>query len=283
MIGISLIVHITIVGIWLFWYTFRPQATPDPRLADAPIVDLYDITELPEQLRPEPESQLPSTPEEQRVAFEKQPTILASPTATSTVSPTPTPVPTATPRPVPQPTPTPRPRIRPTATTRPHPVDTPTPTPQDAVAALDVPRRQAVMPSQQNTDTIQRVVEREQGVTPNPENARQHAVSFSDRLSQETPLMFETESDFPYPEYLLHIKEKIEGLWFPEGTGTVSMYLIIDRNGKILKSGVDKGTGLEVDKLRESVVRAITLIKRFEPLPNEYMGSMLRIQITVRR
>jgi hypothetical protein len=59
--------------------------------------------------------------------------------------------------------------------------------------------------------------------------------------------------------------------------------MIIERNGKILKSGVDKGTGLEVNKLRESVVRAMALIKRFEPLPSEYTGSTLRIQITVRR
>ncbi len=290
MIGISLVVHIVLVGSWLLWYTFYSDATPDPRLAEAPIVDLYDFSELPEQILPEvqdSETQPQKVPNEEIVALEKIPTVVPSPTATPT--PTPTPMPTITPIPtptsLPQPTPTPRPR--PTATPVPRPIVTPTPgitpTPQEAVAALDVPRRPGVMSSQADTDTVQRVVEREDGVTQNPENSRQQTVTFSDRLSRETPLMFETESDFPYPEYLLHIKEKIEGLWFPEGSGSVSVFMIIERNGKILNSGVDKGIGLEVNKLRESVVRAMTLIQRFEPLPVDYTGSTLRIRITVRR
>lgn len=296
MIGISLVCHIILVGGWVFWYTFSSQATPDPRLTEAPIVDLYDISELPEQIFPEVEKrEIPSQeiPEEQLVALETIPTVLPLPTTTPTPTPMPrptiTPVPTSTP--LPRPTSTPRPRLRPTATPIPRPVVTFTPvitpspplTPQEAVAALEVPRRQAVMPSQPDSEAVQRAIEQEQAITTNTENARQHALTFSDRLSRETPLLFETESDFPYPEYLLHIKEKIEGLWFPEGSGTVAVFMIIERNGKILQSGVDKGTGLEVNKLRESVVRAMTLIKRFEPLPNEYTGSTLRIRITVRR
>jgi hypothetical protein len=106
---------------------------------------------------------------------------------------------------------------------------------------------------------------------------------YSRRFSTGTPMTFETESAFPYPEYLEHIKEKIEGLWFPEGTGTVAIYLIIERNGKILKSGVDKGIGVGVNKLRESIIRAIALIKRFRPLPEEYDGMVLRVRIVVRR
>ena len=105
----------------------------------------------------------------------------------------------------------------------------------------------------------------------------------SRRFSTGTPMTFETESEFPYPEYLEHIREKIEGLWFPEGKGTVSIYLIIERNGKILQSGVDKGTGLGVNKLRESIIRAIALIKRFHPLPEGYDGMVLRVRIVVRR
>ena len=106
---------------------------------------------------------------------------------------------------------------------------------------------------------------------------------YSRRFSTGTPMTFETENEFPYPEYLEHIKEKIEGLWFPEGTGTISIYLIIERNGKILKSGVDKGTGIGVEKLRESIIRAIALIKRFHPLPEGYDGMVLRVRIVVRR
>ena len=105
----------------------------------------------------------------------------------------------------------------------------------------------------------------------------------SRRFSTGIPMTFETENEFPYPEYLEHIKEKIEGLWFPEGTGTVAIYLIIERNGKILKSGVDKGIGVGVDKLRESIIRAIALIKRFHPLPKGYDGMVLRVRIVVRR
>jgi hypothetical protein len=279
MIGISLIAHVVIVGGWLFWYTFRSQATPDPRIANAPIVDLYEPNELPEQEPPELDVRPQDIPEKQLVALEKPPTMLLTATPVIPATPTPIPTPTATP----QPTSTPRPRPRPTVTPTPRPLITATPTPQEAVTALEVPRRQAVIPSQPDPETVQRVVEQGQAITPNPENTRQHALTFSNRLFRETPLVFETESDFPYPEYLLHIKEKIEGLWFPEGSGTVSVVMIIERNGKILKSGVDKGTGLEVNKLRESVVRAMTLIKRFEPLPSEYTGSTLRIQITVRR
>lgn len=295
MIGISFIVHIVCVGSWLFWYTLHSQATPDPRLAEAPIVDLYEMSELPEQILPEEiDAQSLELPDEQLVALEKlppAPTITPTPTPRPTIAPTITPTPTPVPQPRLKPTPTPRPPPRPTSTPVPRrvatstPVPTPTPTssPQPAVAAVDVPRRQSVMSPQQDADTAQHVMKREEGVTQSSENSRQHAVTFSDRLSRETPLMFETEKEFPYLEYLLHIKEKIEGLWFPEGSGTVSVYMIIERNGKILNSGVDKGTGLEVNKLRESVVRTMSLIRRFEPLPVDYPGSTLRIRITVRR
>jgi hypothetical protein len=95
--------------------------------------------------------------------------------------------------------------------------------------------------------------------------------------------MLDQADEFPYPEYLGHIQEKIAGLWFPQGSGTVSVFLIIERNGKILKSGVDKGEGVGVNKLRDSVIRTIALIKRFHPLPQEYNGLVLRVRITVRR
>lgn len=96
-------------------------------------------------------------------------------------------------------------------------------------------------------------------------------------------MTFETDSAFSYPDYLEHIKKKIEWLWLPEGTGTVSLYLIIDKNGKILKSGVDKGSGIDVEKLRESVTRRIALIQRFDPLPEGYAGMTLGVRITVRK
>lgn len=147
------------------------------------------------------------------------------------------------------------------------------------MVAPDVPRRQSVIESQTDRDELRATLRQEQSGG----DSKRHSLNFSDRLSRETPLMFETESEFPYPEYLAHIKEKIEGLWFPEGGGTVSIFLVIDRNGKILQSGVDKGTGFGVEKLRESVVRTMTLIKRFNPLPEGYNGTVLRVRITVRR
>ena len=102
-------------------------------------------------------------------------------------------------------------------------------------------------------------------------------------LGSRSSVVLDQENEFPFPGYLLHLEEKIAGLWFPQGAGTVTIFLEIDRNGKILKSEVDKGSEVGVDKLQESVVRALGLIKHFEALPWEYPGATLRVRIIVRR
>jgi hypothetical protein len=102
-------------------------------------------------------------------------------------------------------------------------------------------------------------------------------------LGSRSSVVLDQENEFPFPGYLLHLEEKIAGLWFPQGSGTVTIFLEIGRNGKILKSEVDKGTEVGVNKLQESVVRALSLIKHFEALPWEYQGRTLRVRIIVRR
>ena len=284
----SLIAHVVILGAGVLLYSFRSQAVPFFLPEEVPIVDLYDMSEIPEMPVPQAESVVQDSPEEPLLAFQEatpempEPTPIPTPTPMSTATPMPTPTPTPTIMPTPIPGaetvdwPTMEPRRTPTPTPGPQKAH---PQPEETVVALDVPRRQSVIESQADQDEVRAALRPEQS----QRSSKRHSMNFSDRLSRETPLMFETENEFPYPEYLAHIKEKIEGLWFPEGRGTVSIFLVIDRNGKILQSGVDKGTGFDVNKLRESVVRAIALIKRFHSLPEGYKGTVLRVRITVRR
>jgi len=262
---------------------------------NAPIVDLYNLSELPDLPVQEVRPSVPKSQKGEVLAFQNLSAVIAQPTPTPRLIPTPTPkvLPTATPKlPI---TPQPRP--------------TPTPTPQresvpseENVAALEIPRRPSVIQPDALQENPWSGVQKEQlqdasrpsSGTGTPgtgvsgpggpgTGSGQRPGTFSSHFSWGTPMTFETDSAFPYPEYLDHLKKKIEWLWLPEGTGTVSLYLIIDKNGKILKSGVDKGSGIGVEKLRESVIRRIALIQRFDPLPEEYEGTTLSVRITVRK
>jgi outer membrane biosynthesis protein TonB len=268
MIFVSVLAHIVIIGTGIFLYTFRSQAIPVSLPKDAQIVELYEMSEIPAQ---ETEPVVPEPQEEQVVALQD----------ISEEAQSPTPTPTPTPTPITEPTPTPKPILTPTPKPR------PTPTPEEQVVALKIPRRKAVIPSWPSQEDFSSPVQKDQQQDKQEQisdtSSGSQSSPSSRRFSDGPPMTFETESEFPYPEYLEHIREKIEGLWFPEGKGTVSIYLIIERNGKILQSGVDKGTGVGVNKLRESIIRAIALIKRFHPLPEEYDGMALRVRIVVRR
>jgi len=279
MILVSVLAHILFVGAGILLYTFRSQVIAISLPKNAQIVELYDISEVTEIPVQETQPIVPEPQEEQVVALQDISEEVRQPTSTPTPTPTPTPIP--------KPIPTPTPRPRPTATPFPRRKQVP---PEETVVALEVPRRNAVissnssqedLPSPLPKDQLQDKQERQSEISDTGSGSQ--SFPFSRRLSAETPLTFETENEFSYPEYLEHIKEKIEGIWFPEGTGSVSIYLIIERNGKILKSGVDKGTGVGVNKLRESIIRAIALIKRFHPLPEGYDGMALRVRIVVRR
>jgi hypothetical protein len=288
-----MLAHLVIIGAGVIMYTFRSQAVPISLPEGAQFVELYELSEIPEPLVQETN---PITPQEEDViALQDISEKVSQPTPTPMLTPTPTPTPVFMPTPTPKPmaTSTPRPILipKPLPTATPLPYRTPV-QPQEEVASLDIPRRKPVIQtdsSQQDFSTVlqkppQQDTGERQPVTEMPGmSSGSQSFPFSHRLSAETPMTFETENVFPYPGYLEHIKEKIEGLWFPEGAGNVSIYLIIERDGKILKSGVDKGTGVGVDKLRESVIRAIAIIKRFEPLPEGYESEVLRVRIAVRR
>ena len=287
MVLISLCLHLVLAAIVVLVYMLRPTVEITPLSEEAHTVGLYEPSELPEEIPAIPEEQQetePDVPEYAVVAFENISALIPTLTPTPTPTPTSTPVPLATPTPTPKPTPKPTPTVkpRPTPLLRPtprlHPTSTPTPTPQETVVAFDVPRRQAVLGSTPIADGRPPI---SPGVR--DDETGQGPGTGSSGLGEGSSLMLDQEEAFPYPEYLDHLQEKIAGLWFPEGAGMVSVYLIIGRNGKILKSGVDKGEGVGVEKLRDSVIRALVLIKGFEPLPQEYNGMVLRVRITVRR
>jgi hypothetical protein len=202
--------------------------------------------------------------------------------------------PEPTPTSKPLPTPTPKPRVKPTSTPQkplvPMPRYRSTPTPysirpsKKQIISFKVPKRTAVL--------LQRTPSQKDVLSPSPKNTPGQGAGRSDpnrqasldsQSSGGSSVLLDQEDAFPFPEYLQSIKIKVEGLWIPQGGGTLSIYLTIARNGKILKSGVDKGEGVGVDKLRESVIRTLRLIKRFEPLPQEYNGTRLQVRIIVRR
>lgn len=295
MVLISLCLHVVLAAIMALIYMRRPVIEISSLSEEAQMVNLYEASELPQAMPTLPEElqeQEPEAPEQTIVAFGNISTLLQtprpSPTPTATLTPAPvlTPTPTPTPKPKPTPTPTVKPRPTPVLRPTPRPRPTKTPTPQQTVVAFDVPRRQAAIESTptpgERTSAVQA---RNTPVSSGEQNRRTGRTTGagSSVLGEGSSLTLDQEEAFPFPEYLNHIQEKIAGLWFPQGAGTVSVYLIIGRNGKILKSGVDKGEGLGVEKLRESVIRALVLIKGFEPLPQEYNGMVLRVRITVRR
>lgn len=296
MLLISVGVHVVILGLALLIHTLRLPAVTVEAPADAQFVELYQPADVPELADRQPAPETRQVETQEKPAFQTISSIVSQPTPT----PTPPPVATATPKPRPTPTPAPTPTPVPTPTIRVLPTPTPriqreTQWPEAVLPTPDPPKREPVIQPRRLREEVEPVVR--QTATPlptfpptpipratRPETGISRQPGPGSRYgSADSPMTFETEDRFPYPEYLTHIKEKIEGLWFPEGHGTVSIYLIIDRNGKILKSGVDKGTGLGVEKLRESIVRALSLIKRFHPLPQDYDGIMLRVRITVRR
>lgn len=294
MIVVSIGVHVALIGAGILLATLRSPAGSVSAPGDAPVVDLYDLAELPEMPAPEVKPAAPKTPDGDVIAFQNISAHVLPPTPTPKLIPTPTPKlpPTPTPKLIPMPTPTPKiifmSTPRPMFTPQPRPTLTPTPP-----AALEIPKRPAVMPSETFAEHPWPAGQKEQspGAAGQPSGAGKSNTGVpgtgisgnSSSARAGMPMTFETENEFPYPDYLEHIKAKIEGLWFPEGTGTISIYLIIEKDGKILKSGVDKGTGLDVSKLRESIIRALELVKRFNPLPEDYQGMVLRVRITVRR
>ncbi len=286
MLLISIIAHIVIIGTGIITYTFHSQAVPVLLPSEVQIVGLYDTSEIPDIPTQKPSPIDQESREEQIIAFQNISAIAYQATPTPIVTPTPNPevIPTPTPKststPDLQPTPTPMPRKIPVQS-------------EESVASLEIPRREAVISywsPQKDSPSVSQGDKQQDKPEQQPVSEMDDTISgwrsgtSPDRPSTRTPpITLETENEFPYPEYLEHIKEKIEGLWFPEGAGTVSIYLVIERNGKILKSGVDKGTGVGVNKLRESIIRAIALIQRFNPLPEEYTGAVLRVRIVVRR
>ncbi len=249
----------------------------------AQMVELCDPSELPENLSvPEEQKPEPMHPEQKLLAFRSLSTLPGKPTPAPTPTMIPTPIPTLTPMPVP--TPTPRRFPTPLPTLTPTPERRATPTPQPVLRAstkktgFDVPKRQGVL---QPTPFAVRRSPAPTAKT--PEHRRQLFLGTQGKASSGPSVTLDQEDAFPFPAYLLHIEKKIAGLWYPNGSGMVSIYLIIARNGKILQSEVDKGEGFGVEKLQESIQRTLTLITHFEPLPQEYAGRELRVRIVVRR
>lgn len=298
MVAVSFVLHLLVFGGFALMYFYQPEVVMMPFTAqDAQTVALVEPSDLPEDVvPPEISEDAPvETPEREMIAFRNLSTV---------TEPTPTPEPTVTPTPKPRSTPTPIPSPTPTIGMSPTPTPkyllprrltpSPMPSPEETIVAFEVPRRPAVldrMPAEMPPlyDPDEPVIQPARRRTPGTSKAPGQGDSFgapsgSSQLSQGGPsVMLDQEDAFPYPEYLAHIDRKISGLWFPQGAGALSLYLVIDRNGKILKSGVDKGEGIGVEKLRDSIIRAIALIKRFDPLPPEYGGMELRVRIVVRR
>ncbi|GAK53686.1 hypothetical protein U14_04957 [Candidatus Moduliflexus flocculans] len=288
-----MLLHAMIFGVIAAVYLFPSEVvmTPFPE-QEAQMVDLVEPAELPENL---PEPQITKAPEKAQnklIAFRNVSSVAEKPTPTPEPTVTPTPRPRDTPTPVPVKSPTPTPKELPTPTPRfllPK-REPPTPTPHEPLVALDIPKREPVLertPENWQRPTIydpnEPVIQPRRTGTPGARN-QSATPGMPSQLSMGGPsVMLDQEGAFPFPEYLSHIEKKISGLWFPQGSGTLSLYLVIDRNGKILKSGIDKGEGIGVEKLQESVVRAMALIKRFDPLPQDYSGMALRVRIVVRR
>lgn len=295
MLWLSIGFHVIVVVVVGLLYFLRPAVDISSPSGEPPVVELYDQSDLPEGVPAIPEEDKKSEPEtvdQNVIAFRNITTTIPTPTSKPTMTPTPKPTMAPTPKPTmtQRPTPTFRPAIQPqvTSTPRPRPTITPRPlpSPQETVIAFDVPRRQAVL--DHTPKPLERPPVTQPYATPQSPNLRserqgQARSQGTSMLGEGSSVILDQEEAFPFPEYLNHIQEKIAGIWFPQGSGTVSVYLIIGRNGKILKSGVDKGDGLGVEKLRDSVIRALVLIKGFEPLPQEYNGMVLRVRITVRR
>ena len=287
MLWVSMVLHTLLVAGGVVLLSFSSKITITSIVKEAQMVEMYEPSELPDDLTvPEIQEPEPKLPEQERLAFRSLSTLTVEPTPTPTPTMIPTSIPTQTPAPIPTPTPrrlpTPLPTLIPTprrpATPTPQPEPQRTQTPFKDTTGFEVPKRQAVL---QPTPFVERF-----SPTPTAKtqaDRRQLFLGAQGESSHAPSVTLDQEDAFPFPEYLLHLEEKIAGLWYPNGSGTVSIYLVIARNGKILKSEVDKGEGFGVEKLQESINRTLTLIKRFEPLPREYAGIQLRVRIVVRR
>lgn len=289
---VSVMMHIALIVSVILIYFFRPPVELVSSSNEAQFVELYDIAELPDLPMQEIEQQFQEPPEQEFIAYQNISAIIRRPTPTPTPTLVPTPTPEVLPTPTPTVLPTPTPTPLPTPTRKPQPRRIPPPRreqmqPKNPVVATDVPKRKPVIQRTPATKDLKSALAKDQQLPPTSPSRTQQPGSGTGRrpgyLSTGPSVTLDQTDTFPYPEYLEYIEKKIAGLWFPQGSGTVSVYLIITRNGKILKSGVDKGEGLGVSKLRDSVVRAIAMIKHFDPLPQKYNGLVLRVQITVRR
>jgi hypothetical protein len=284
----SILLHVVLLGslLGVFYFPQEVVVTSTP-IEQPQFVELYENSELPEDL-PAPEIEeeaAEEVPEPELVAFQVLSSIVAkpsptpslrpSPTAPPTVQPTPTSTPTPTPTAWPTSTPTPRKAFTPLPrfnwTPKPRPIPRGTVKPAIRLEPFPIPKREGVLEA-----GTPRII-----ATPVESSGQQQ--HFLRSPSSGSTVILDQEDAFPFPEYLMHVEEKIAGLWFPQGSGTVEIHLQIGRNGKILKSGVDKGMGLGVDKLQDSVVRALGMVKHFEPLPVAYNGNSLRIRIIVKR
>ncbi len=288
----SICVHLVLLASLLSLFYRAPEVVViTPASPEEPqFVDLFEGSALPDDLKlPDLSQALKKNPTENMIAFKTFSSLPMepSPTPTPTLTPSPLPSPSPTLLPTATPTPLPTPTVRPTSTPqrprtpmprfnwtpKPRPTLRGTVKPAIRLEAFEVPKRDGVL------EPTPIVVRR----TPFERDRNRRSQGQQHFLGSRSSVVLDQENEFPFPEYLLHLEEKIAGLWFPQGTGTVTIYLEIDRNGKILKSEVDKGTGVGVKKLQESVVRALSLIKNFKVLPWGYPSTTLRVRIIVRR
>jgi hypothetical protein len=288
----STIGHIVLIGMTIGLYTFRPEVEVVMSVNEPQFVELYDSSELPEI----PESEIIPTVQnplgQKLMAFENISGTSPEPTATPTLSPTPTIPPTATPIMLPTSTPKPRPTAKPA---------TPTPLPrkkprqsEEGSLAFKVPKRSAVI---QRTPSQEALIAQRHGpgqsalADGSGTGSRAQISSRVPEISTGPSVMLDQQKDFPYPEYLEHILRKIEPYWvFRQGEGTVFAYFIIGRDGHILnrgikkmKTSIDKGNRIRVEKLRNSVSIAVRNVPRFDPLPEGYTGMELRVIVRFMR
>jgi hypothetical protein len=230
---------------------------------------------------------VPNSSKPKLIAFNNISVASPEPTATPTMlppTPTPTMLPTLTPKFSPTtrpPTPTPLPRKKQRQ-------------PEEDTVAFKVPKRNAVIqrtPSQEVLVAAKRLPGQPSMNDSSRSGSRAQISSSVPEISTGPSVMLDQPQDFPYPEYLEHILKKIEPYWvLRQGEGTVFAYFIIGRDGSILnrgikkmKTSVDKGGRIRVEKLRYSVSIAVRNVPRFDPLPEGYSGRELRVIVRFKR
>ena len=86
------------------------------------------------------------------------------------------------------------------------------------------------------------------------------------------------DSVFEYPEYLIEMRDRIQNNWRPPTLNkslVTRVYFNLGRDGKILRSFVEKRTGeIAFDML---AMNAVTKSAPFPPLPEEFPGKELGV------